>query len=48
MSKKNYIPSRDTDFDTFFKNIIQYMALAWQNGKGQKGPWSEIQWTYVP
>ena len=35
-------------FDEKERGKIVYVALAWQNGKGQKGPWSEIQWTYVP
>jgi hypothetical protein len=25
-----------------------YVALQWQNNKGQKGPWSEILWAIVP
>jgi hypothetical protein len=25
-----------------------YVALQWQNTKGQKGPWSEILWAIVP
>jgi hypothetical protein len=24
-----------------------YVALQWQNNKGQKGPWSEILWAIV-
>ena len=35
-------------FDETERGKTVYVALAWQNGKGQVGPWSEIQSTVVP
>ena len=36
------------NFDETERGKIVYVCLCWQNGKGKRGPWSEIQWTYVP
>ena len=35
-------------FDETQRGKIVYVALCWENGKGERGAWSEIQWTYVP
>ncbi|MDR3234395.1 MAG: hypothetical protein LBT46_12170 [Planctomycetaceae bacterium] len=39
-AKKNYIPSRDADFDTFFKNLYQYV--------GERTGGNVPQWTFIP
>ena len=35
-------------FDETERGKTVYVALSWQNEKGQQGPWSEIQATIVP
>jgi hypothetical protein len=36
------------DFDETERGKTGYVALCWENEKGQTGPWSEVQSTIVP